>query len=89
MCGAPGRPVQSHAAVESGSDTDGPWPLLQDPTVRANRHRARVATQDSAQVQLFLCVKLTLLYLHTVTNMSETERKIETSISKLCVKNTL
>lgn len=55
VCGVSGQPVQSHAAVESGSATDGPWPFLQDPAVRANRHRARAATQDSAQVQVFLC----------------------------------
>lgn len=36
VCGAPGQSVQSHAVVESGSATNGPWPLLQDPTVRAN-----------------------------------------------------
>lgn len=52
VCGAAGRPVQSHAAVESGSAPEGPWPLLQDPTVKANRHRARAATRDFAQVQL-------------------------------------
>lgn len=50
--GAPGQSVQSRAAVESGSATGGPWPLIQGPTVGVNRHRARVATQDSAQVQL-------------------------------------
>lgn len=66
VCGAPGQPVQSHAAVESGSATDGPWPLLQDPSVRANRHRARAATQDSAQVQLLLClIRTRLSYLQT------------------------
>lgn len=52
VCGVPGQPVQSHAAVESGSDSDNPWPLLRDPAVRASRPRARAATQDSAQVLL-------------------------------------
>lgn len=65
VCGASGQPAQTHAVVESGSATDGPLPLRQDPTVRANRHRARAATQDSAQVQLSLSLKLTR-YLHTV-----------------------
>lgn len=59
VCGAPGQPVQSRAAVESGSGTDGPWPLLQGPAVRASRHRARAVTQGSVQVQRFLCLKLT------------------------------
>lgn len=51
VSGAPGQSALSRAAVESGSATDGPWPLLQDPAVRASRHRARAATLDSAQVQ--------------------------------------
>lgn len=70
VCGAPGQPAQSRAAVESGSGTDDPWLLLQGPAVRANRHRARAATQDFAQVQRFLCFQLTR-YLHTVTNIRE------------------
>lgn len=57
VCGASGQPAQTHAVVESGSATDGPWPLRQDPAVRANRLRARAATQDSAQVQLFPSLK--------------------------------
>lgn len=61
VCGAPGQPVQSPAAVESGSATDSPWPLLKGPLVKANRHRVRAATQDSAQVQLCLCFKFTTL----------------------------
>lgn len=52
VCGVAGLPVQSHAVVESGSATDGRWPPLQEPTVEANRHRARAATRDFAQVQL-------------------------------------
>lgn len=67
VCGASGQPAQTHAVVESGSAIDGPWPLRQDPAVRASRHRARAATQDSAQVQLFPSLKLTR-YLHSVTN---------------------
>ena len=54
VCGALGQPVQSLAAVASGSATDSPWLLFQDPTVKVNRHRPRAATQDSAQVQLLL-----------------------------------
>ncbi|KAF1372723.1 hypothetical protein PFLUV_G00250370 [Perca fluviatilis] len=50
VCGALGQPVQSLAAVASGSATDSPWLLFQDPTVKVNRHRPRAATQDSAQV---------------------------------------
>ena len=55
--GVPGQPVQSTAAVESGSATDGPWPLLKGLLVKASRHRVRAATQDSAQVQLCLFLK--------------------------------
>lgn len=54
--GAPGLPVQSHAAVESGSATDDLWPLLQDPAVGANRHRPRAATQNSALVRLLYSI---------------------------------
>lgn len=59
VCGVSGQPVQTHAVVESGSATGGPWPLRQGPAVRASRHRARAATQDSAQVQLRSPLKLT------------------------------
>ncbi len=54
VCGAPGQPVQSRAAAESGSATGDHWPFLRAPAVRASRHRARAATQDSAQVQHFI-----------------------------------
>lgn len=63
--GVAGQPVQSHAAVESDSATDGPWPLLQDPAVGASRLRARAVTQDSAQVQLsFILNPNTLKYFY-------------------------
>lgn len=55
--GVHGQHVQSHAVVVSGSATDGPWPLLQDLIVEANRHKARAVTRDSAQVQ-YKCFKL-------------------------------
>lgn len=86
VCGVPGQPVQNHAVGESGSATGGPWPRLQDPAVRASRHRARAATQDSAQVRLFLCLKLTRLrYLHTIANTKEAYRMVSCIISQQLV----
>lgn len=60
--GAPGQCVSSHAAVEWGSATGGPWPLPRGPAVGASRHRARAATLDCAQVHndpvyVFKCEK--------------------------------
>lgn len=52
--GASGQPARTHAVVESGCASDGPWPLRQGPAVRTNRRRARAATQDRVQVQLLL-----------------------------------
>lgn len=48
--GVCGQLAQTHAAVESGSASDGLWHRCQDPAARASRHRAKAATQDSAQV---------------------------------------
>lgn len=81
VCGAPGQPVQSRAAVESGSGTDGPWPLLQGPAVRASRRRARAATQDFARVQRLLCLKLPR-YLQTVKNVKEVNSKVIRNINQ-------
>lgn len=52
--GVLGQRVPSRAAVESGSATDSPWPLLQDPSVGAKRPRPKDATRPSAQVHVSL-----------------------------------
>lgn len=52
--GVLGRRVLSRAAVESGSATGSPWPLLQDPSVGAKRPRPKDATRPSAQVHVRL-----------------------------------
>ena len=69
VSGAPGQPAPSLAAVESGSATDARWPLLQELAARASRHRARAATQDSAQVGGVHSTTLTHSY--TFTNMKK------------------
>lgn len=48
--GVCGQLVQTRAAVESGNASDGLSRHHQDLAARASRHRAKAATQDSAQV---------------------------------------